>query len=312
MSRLLPHIAAGDPPSGTRRNDRCGPQGRSFERALATFSESTRGRPGGTCPPSVSPSAWCTLRYRAIREAGLRARNSRQWSPGFVLLGMAVKVAVLLSGWGCEAPATRRGREVKRILSAVRFSLAITAVGAVVACTLMVDAGALEEGCPAGEKTCETAPGEFQCVGLDNPLFGCDSLLCAPCNLWKAHVRCSSNTGKCIKAGCIGDWEDCIPDVETATSTLGCETDLRSTAAHCGSCNNNCQELAKAPGVANVAEAGCSNKLCAVAACVRGFYDCDNRFNNGCEVNINEDANNCGSCGNVCPAGQDCVNGTCT
>ncbi len=45
--------------------------------------------------------------------------------------------------------------------------------------------------------------------------------------------------------------------------------------------------------------------------CSLGTADCDGDSANGCEVNTNTDSNNCGSCGNKCPPGTHCVNGSC-
>jgi hypothetical protein len=48
--------------------------------------------------------------------------------------------------------------------------------------------------------------------------------------------------------------------------------------------------------------------------CPIGYADCDGRPNNGCEVNIQTDVNNCGACGTVCSfpnATSACVNSTC-
>jgi formylglycine-generating enzyme required for sulfatase activity len=79
------------------------------------------------------------------------------------------------------------------------------------------------------------------------------------------------------------------------TNANGCETNLNTTATHCGACGNACQ-------FANAA-ASCAAGRCAMGACNAGFANCDGNPANGCEVNIaSGDIRNCGNCGMICPA----------
>jgi hypothetical protein len=41
-----------------------------------------------------------------------------------------------------------------------------------------------------------------------------------------------------------------------------------------------------------------------------GFQNCNNTAADGCEVDLNTDSSNCGSCGHICPSGTSCTSGT--
>ena len=55
----------------------------------------------------------------------------------------------------------------------------------------------------------------------------------------------------------------------------------------------------------------CISGMCGLGACAIGFADCNNNPADGCEVNILNDVNNCGTCGHVCTGSQKCANGAC-
>jgi len=57
-----------------------------------------------------------------------------------------------------------------------------------------------------------------------------------------------------------------------------------------------------------------SNQYCNVDSCMfcsDGIKNCDSNLLNGCETNIQNDENNCGTCANTCSTGETCVNGIC-
>ena len=58
-------------------------------------------------------------------------------------------------------------------------------------------------------------------------------------------------------------------------------------------------------------EGMCKNGAIVVKSCKKGFADCDGKSNNGCEIDIFKDNNNCGGCGNVCPSLEICAAGVC-
>jgi hypothetical protein len=96
------------------------------------------------------------------------------------------------------------------------------------------------------------------------------------------------------------------------TASLHCGTNLSNDVQNCGACGNVCPQTdpATAPR--------CTNGKCAFdCRSIQGFcrktdyQDCNGLADDGCETAISEDPANCGKCGNACPDGQHCVNGSC-
>lgn len=100
-------------------------------------------------------------------------------------------------------------------------------------------------------------------------------------------------------ASCIGSFENCNGDVQD-----GCEADTNSSTEHCGSCTAPpCQLPNAIPD--------CAGGQCAMRRCITGFADCDEQVDNGCEITVSSDTNNCGECRTRCLADQECVSGVC-
>lgn len=127
--------------------------------------------------------------------------------------------------------------------------------------------------------------------------------------------ECLSLTCKII---CESGFEDCNGNV-----TDGCETPI-NTNENCNICGNNCSEALTPPESLTILTTICVDGdipgmfECSIDSCVSGLANCDGLFSNGCEININTDVNNCGSCGNDCNtlgysqvATYTCSNGTC-
>lgn len=133
---------------------------------------------------------------------------------------------------------------------------------------------------------CETKLDELaHCGSCDND---CGAL---------AHVTSSQCIdGQCGALTCEDGWGDCDGDPKN-----GCEQSLK-TNDHCGSCTASC-----APANAT---ASCETGTCTLTACTEGFDDCNDSADDGCEAALDGDQN-CGACGNACPAGMACNNGGC-
>lgn len=117
-----------------------------------------------------------------------------------------------------------------------------------------------------------------------------------------AHASAACASGTCALGICSDGWGNCNGDPAD-----GCETDVRTTVAHCGGCNQPCT-------VANGVPA-CAAGVCGVQACNPGFGNCNGLAGDGCEVDVNSDPQNCGQCLLACSfpntAGA-CVAGACT
>jgi hypothetical protein len=116
-----------------------------------------------------------------------------------------------------------------------------------------------------------------------------------------AHGTPSCVAGVCKTGSCDDHFGDCDDDPAN-----GCETDLRTTAGHCGTCATVC---ANPHGTT-----GCQNGVC-LPSCDNGYDDCDGNPVNGCETRTSTDSNNCGSCGTVCSNQHGtnlCLGGVCT
>lgn len=80
--------------------------------------------------------------------------------------------------------------------------------------------------------------------------------------------------------------------------------DLSSDPSHCGACNGYCSHPSYTQGT-------CTQGVCGWI-CLAGHVDCDGAPANGCEVYVNSDRNNCGTCGHVCADDETCSSGICT
>jgi hypothetical protein len=128
-----------------------------------------------------------------------------------------------------------------------------------------------------------------------NNCGGCNNKCGAPAN---ATVACQAS--KCVLTSCLNGWKDC-----NMMEGDGCETTTTNDVNNCGGCGTKCT-----PG-ANVTGVTCAASACKVTSCAAGFADCNGIFADGCEVNLNTDANNCSKCGMKCGGNVPCVAGAC-
>jgi hypothetical protein len=83
----------------------------------------------------------------------------------------------------------------------------------------------------------------------------------------------------------------------------GCEINVSTDPSNCGGCGLICN--------LPHATSGCANGNCTILACTSGWANCNGIAEDGCEVDVTSDLNNCGACNNVCTGGKTCVNSSC-
>jgi len=153
--------------------------------------------------------------------------------------------------------------------------------------------------CDPGWSDCNDYPLDGCETGTDSDLQNCGSCgeVCATPP--RATPACVS--GACSVGSCIDPFGDCDGGVGN-----GCETNLESDATHCGSCEIACAF----DNAGSVCQAG----LCTMGACQTPFGNCDGDSPNGCETNLDESDQHCGTCDHACdlPGGSSsCQQGEC-
>lgn len=168
-------------------------------------------------------------------------------------------------------------------------------------CSLTIDESELGGGdgtleCSSSEKTCDVE-GVAQCVGLDDPSFGCSRPGCTPCSLPKATAICNPETGACVVGACNGTWENC-----DRVASNGCEINVADNVDNCGECGKRC------PARPN-AEVACGGTSCYIRRCTLDYKNCNDEFEDGCEIDTRTSETHCGECNQPCKG--TCVEGKC-
>ncbi len=185
-----------------------------------------------------------------------------------------------------------------------------------------IDLESDESHCGACGRACDDSNGTVACSnGLcslvtcragygdcdEDPTNGCETVTlstvrhCGACGeaCENEHGSTDCDAGRCQPV-CAAGYGDCDGD-----GASGCETDLRSTVEHCGTCGNSC------PGDDRAA---CVAGSCALE-CEEGTADCNDRVGDGCEIDLESDDLNCGACGRACESANGttaCSHGLCS
>jgi hypothetical protein len=149
-------------------------------------------------------------------------------------------------------------------------------------------------------------------LGFDN----CDGQVNTGCetnlnvdlmNCGSCANKCSTNNiamPTCTSGVCGGNCDSGFKSCD-GTLTNGCETNINTDPNNCGNCG-----MGFVCSINNIATRTCIGGVCN-GTCAMGFDDCDHdKLSNGCETDLNNDQNNCGACGTICPSGV-CVGGVC-
>jgi hypothetical protein len=157
-------------------------------------------------------------------------------------------------------------------------------------------------GCNAGYADCNNTYSDGCEVNTTS-----DASNCGGCGFVCSRPAGALNMGcaasSCYIASCVTGAADC-----NGIESDGCEVSLSTDPRHCGKCSTVCGAYANQTATCTAGACGRS--------CNTGYGNCDGIATNGCETNLQTDINNCGTCGNVCPAGTGsqravCNSGTC-
>jgi len=160
-----------------------------------------------------------------------------------------------------------------------------------------------------GTPTCNNGTCGITCTGSNrncdnNVANGCEVNIAADvdncgacgtvCSQLNGNAYCSSSV---CQINCTTGWGDC-------TSTPGCETNTTNNINNCGGCGNACSSAGGTPS--------CSSSNCNIT-CDSTHGNCDGSAVNGCEINLTNNEDNCGTCGHDCDASlpQFTVDATC-
>ena len=187
-----------------------------------------------------------------------------------------------------------------------------------------VDAGT-DGGADSGACICTLDHAKSFCVNGDCSIAKCDQGYADcdgdPMTGCEVSIKIDANNcGACNKV--CGAWPNsspmcangvcgplCSSDFANCNNAIGdgCEVNLKTDPAHCGTCQTVCS-------VAN-GVAGCTSGSCTVATCDPNRGDCNGLVADGCEVSLKTDPAHCGTCQNICSIANGtpgCTNGSCS
>ncbi|ATB42192.1 hypothetical protein CYFUS_007669 [Cystobacter fuscus] len=150
------------------------------------------------------------------------------------------------------------------------------------------------------------------CLNGGTCIDGINSYTCE-CAPGFTGTNCETNIDECAASPCLNGGT-CTDGINSYT--CACAPGFTGT-----NCETNIDECAASPCLnGGTCTDGINSYTCACAptyegtncqACSGTLGDCNGNSSDGCEVNLQSDADSCGACGIVCATGQLCSNGTC-
>lgn len=150
-------------------------------------------------------------------------------------------------------------------------------------------------GCGATAKLCGS------CVGLNDPLFGCDSASCNACAA--GSTCCPSCTDTSKDPLHCGDCATVCAGAQWCSGGCECRPGLMLV-------QGNCIDPSSDPQHCGATSCSGTNNLCQAGSCVADCNQPYSECNNAC-VDKMRDPLHCGSCSNKCATNEVCVTGTC-
>ncbi|UJR79447.1 RCC1 domain-containing protein [Sandaracinus amylolyticus] len=155
------------------------------------------------------------------------------------------------------------------------------------------DASDCDDACescrPGGSEVCDAEARDEDCEGGSNEGCACTGTGTRACSGGTEEGECTAGTQSCVDGVlsecvgavgpvaevCNGRDDDCDSAIDGPIATLACGSATRASAV------------------------GCSAGECRVTACTTGYRDCNEQFEDGCEVQLGT-ASDCLSCGDSC------------